>query len=174
MSLLPLALVILSWTNAVQNEDGSALTDLAATRLYFGVCEVGDLPANPLYVEVTPDVTSYEFDNLADGEWCFRATHVNASGVESRLSGLATKTVVTAPLPPTDLVVNEETAYGISQSDNVLRTFPVGTVPIGTPCDNTMSVNGLYRVDKDAVTYPNVQNPVKPPVVVAVCSGSGT
>jgi hypothetical protein len=177
LALLPIEALaggaVLTWTNATTNEDGSPLTDLVSTRVYYGVCEAGEVPATAPFAEVGPTLESYSFDNLAAGDWCFRATHLNTSGIESVRSNLAVKTVLAAPNPPQGLTVDPEnlTAYGISQSKDRLVLYPVGTVAADTSCDGTMSVNGRYRVPVASVTYSSTT--VRPPVVFAQCVGFG-
>lgn len=156
--------VTLSWEKATQNTDGSAYDDADFTRLYYSECEAGDVPASPL-IQLAPDPDTSISTDLGVGEWCFRATHVNQAGEESDRSNLATFTV-TQPDPPGSLVVTEQTAYAISQSNDRLVLYPVGTIPVGTPCDSTMSVNGKCRVDRDQVTLAGT---VDPAVVLAEC-----
>lgn len=156
--------VTLTWTNATLNTDGSDYTDPDFTRLYYGLCEASDVPADPL-IQLAPHPDESLSTDLSEGEWCFRATHVNSQGEESDRSNLATFTV-TQPAPPGNLIVTEQTAYAISQSNDRLVLFPVGTIPVGTPCDDTMTVNGKYRVDKNTMTP---AGNVDPPVVLAEC-----
>ena len=80
----------LSWTAPTQNEDGSALEDLAGFKLYWGTT-----PGN--YTESltidNPSVTTYVVENLSPGTYEFVATAYNTAGVESKYSGAATKIV---------------------------------------------------------------------------------
>lgn len=80
----------LSWQPPTQNEDGTALTDLAGYTIYWGTT-----PGS--YTEsVTinnPGLTTYVVENLAPGTYEFVATAFNAAGVESQFSNTATKTV---------------------------------------------------------------------------------
>ena len=82
--------VTLSWTAPTQNEDGSALTDLAGYKLYWGT-------APGVYTDTAtidnPGITTYTVDGLAPGTYEFVATSLNAAGVESTYSNPATKTV---------------------------------------------------------------------------------
>lgn len=80
----------LSWTAPTQNEDGSALTDLAGYKLYWGT-EPGSYP-NSVTID-NPGITTYVVENLTAGTYEFVATAFNTSGVESRFSSSATKTV---------------------------------------------------------------------------------
>lgn len=80
----------LSWTAPTQNEDGTQLTDLAGYKLYWGTTP-GSYP-NSATID-NPTVTTYLVENLSPGTYEFVATSYNASGVESRFSGTATKVV---------------------------------------------------------------------------------
>ena len=80
----------MNWTPPTENEDGTALIDLAGYRFYWGAT-----PGN--YTEsVTinnPGLSSYVVNNLAPGTYEFVATSFNAAGVESVYSNSATKIV---------------------------------------------------------------------------------
>tara|TARA_R110002096_G_scaffold8803_2_gene35851 strand:- start:5249 stop:7762 length:2514 start_codon:yes stop_codon:yes gene_type:complete len=82
--------VTLNWTAPTENDDGSALTDLAGYKLYWGTVS-GNYP-NSITIN-NPSVTTYIVDNLSPGTYEFVATSFNSSGVESIYSGTATKTV---------------------------------------------------------------------------------
>lgn len=80
----------LSWTPPTRNTDGTALTDLAGYKLYWG-------PASGNYTQsVTvqnPGLTTYVVENLTAGSWYFVSTAVNALGIESNFSGEALKVI---------------------------------------------------------------------------------
>jgi hypothetical protein len=78
----------LSWSAPQLNEDGTALTDLAGYKIYWGTTS-GSYP-NSVTIEDT-SMTTYVVDNLSAGTYEFVATAFNASGVESRYSSPATK-----------------------------------------------------------------------------------
>jgi hypothetical protein len=82
--------VTLSWTPPTQNSDGTALTDLAGYRIYYGRQE-GYYP-NRLVVD-NPGLTTYVVENLSANTYYFVATAVNADGIESEFSNVATKAV---------------------------------------------------------------------------------
>jgi len=80
----------LSWTAPTQNTDGSALTNLAGYRIYYGT------NANSLTQTVsinTVGVTTYMVNSLSAGTWYFAIRSYNAMGVESDLSNMASKTI---------------------------------------------------------------------------------
>ena len=78
----------LSWTAPTQNEDGSALEDLAGYKIYWGTTP-GNY-TNSVTID-TIGTTTYVVENLSPGTYEFVATAYNTSGVESRYSSPATK-----------------------------------------------------------------------------------
>ncbi len=82
--------VTLNWTAPTQNEDGSALDDLAGYVVYWGTSP-GNYP-NSVRID-NPSVVTYTVDALSRGTYYFVMTAFNAADVESRYSGVATKTV---------------------------------------------------------------------------------
>ena len=80
----------LSWTAPTQNMDGSALTDLAGYKLYYGTSE-GNY-TNTVSVD-NPGIVTYVVDNLPLDTYYFVATAYNNSGVESPYSAVAVKVV---------------------------------------------------------------------------------
>ena len=82
-----------TWTLPAQNTDGSALTNLASTKVYYGT-EMGALTTSRT---VAVPATTTAFTGLAPGTWRFQASAVNASGVESARSAVVQKVIGTAP-----------------------------------------------------------------------------
>lgn len=80
----------LSWTAPTMNEDGTSLADLAGYRIYYG--KSSGSYTNTIQID-NPTVTTYLVDNLSPDTYYFAATAFNASGVESRYSGEAIKTL---------------------------------------------------------------------------------
>lgn len=80
--------VTLNWTAPTLNDDGSALTDLAGYKIYWGTAP-GSYP-NSVTIN-DPDATSYIVDNLAVGTYEFVATSFNTSNIESAYSNPVTK-----------------------------------------------------------------------------------
>lgn len=165
-----------TWTNPTQNVDGSAIPATGAGRLTgnrveWGTC-TGTAPnytfgtAAGQQVFTTP-TAAYTVPNLAPGTHCFRAYASTTYG-ESGPSGVAAKVIAPPlPQPPTGLTVAQLTVYTVLKRDDRFVMLPVGTVPAGTACDTTQSVNGYYVVPRGAVTWSGT---VKPAVVVATCS----
>jgi hypothetical protein len=80
----------LSWTAPTQNTDGSALTDLSGYHIYYGTSASA---LNQTVTIGTAGVTTYVIDGLASGTWYFAVKAVDAGGLESDLSGVASKTI---------------------------------------------------------------------------------
>lgn len=78
----------LSWTAPTENEDGTALIDLAGYRLYWGTTP--GVYTNSLTIDNTGQ-TTVTVDNLTAGTYEFVATAFNSSGVESSFSNAATR-----------------------------------------------------------------------------------
>jgi hypothetical protein len=80
----------LSWTPPTTRTDGTTLSNLAGYRIYYGTS------ANALSSRIdvnNPGLTTYVVSNLTPGTWYFAASAVDANGLESYLSGTASKTV---------------------------------------------------------------------------------
>lgn len=81
----------LSWSAPTQNTDGSALTDLAGYRVYHGTSPDA---LNDVVQLSTAGATTYSFSQLATGTHYFAVSAYTASGVESALSGVGSKTIL--------------------------------------------------------------------------------
>jgi hypothetical protein len=80
----------LSWNPPTENNDGSALMNLASYRIYYG------RDANQLTHTVVidnPGLTRFVIENLGPSIWHFAMTSVNSSGVESSRSPTVSKTI---------------------------------------------------------------------------------
>ena len=80
----------LSWNPPTENADGTALTDLAGYRIYYG-----RNPDNLTQVVVVnnPGLTRYVIENLTPARWHFEMTSVNAEGTESLRTSTSSKTI---------------------------------------------------------------------------------
>jgi hypothetical protein len=79
----------LSWTPPTQNTDGTALTNLAGYRIYYGTS------AGALSQTISVDnasVSTYLVENLTPATWYFAVKAV-ANGIESDFSNVATKVI---------------------------------------------------------------------------------
>lgn len=84
------AQVTVSWAPPQQNTDGSALTDLAGYRIYYGT-SLTDLST---LIGVGINVTSYVITGLGTGTYYVAMTALNAQGVESARTAVVSKTVL--------------------------------------------------------------------------------
>jgi hypothetical protein len=80
----------LSWLPPTQNTDGSTLTDLAGYVVLYGGSPA-DL-SQSISID-NPSIATYVVENLPSGTWYFAVQAVNASGVRSPDSTLASKTI---------------------------------------------------------------------------------
>ena len=78
----------LNWTPPTQNEDGSALMDLAGYKIYWGTTP-GQY-THSVKIE-NAGMSSYVVENLSPGTYEFAATSFNDAGVESAYSNPATR-----------------------------------------------------------------------------------
>lgn len=80
----------LSWEAPTTNTNGTALTDLAGYRVYYG-SNAADLSHT---VQITGvGIQTYVVDNLQAGTWYFAVMAVTSTGVESPLSDKVSKTI---------------------------------------------------------------------------------
>jgi hypothetical protein len=80
----------LSWAAPDENTDGSALTNLAGYRIYFGTSadaldQVIDIPS--------VGITTYVVDDLNAGTYYFSIRAYNTVGAESALSNIVSDTI---------------------------------------------------------------------------------
>ena len=80
----------LSWTIPTTNADGSALTDLAGFRIYYG--NSPDSLTQSITI-TTPDTTNFVISNLGTGTWYFALLAYNSLQTESPLSAIVSKTI---------------------------------------------------------------------------------
>ena len=79
-----------SWDAPLQRTDGSPLTNLAGFRIYYGNSS-GDLR---YVISVNdPGARSTIVQDLTSGTWYFAATAIDAAGIESARSNVASKTI---------------------------------------------------------------------------------
>jgi hypothetical protein len=80
----------LNWQPPTERTDGTALSNLAGYRIYYG-----NAPGNfSQSVNLTnPGLTSYVIDNLSGGTWYFAMTAVDAAGLESARTNPVSKTI---------------------------------------------------------------------------------
>ncbi len=160
----------LSWTAPTQNTDGTALTDLAGFTIYGGTVQGG--PYGDVSITISnPNTTTFTVSGLSEGITYFFVTTAfnSASPVqESDFSNEVSKLIPPlVPMPPTMLMVADLTVYNVIKQVDKFVLLAAGTVPAGTSCDPSQTVNGRYVVANDLVTW---FGNVEPIVVVADCS----
>ncbi len=80
----------LSWLPSTEQTSGDPLTNLAGTNIYWGT-EIGSYP-NSVKIR-NSGITRYVIDQLTPATWYFVVTAVDAAGVESSFSNVASKTI---------------------------------------------------------------------------------
>jgi hypothetical protein len=82
--------VTVSWTPPTMNSDGTAITDLAGYRIYYGRAP-DDLEHT---VDIgNPGTTRWVVENLSPATWYFSMTSVNRLGLESARSPVDASTI---------------------------------------------------------------------------------
>jgi hypothetical protein len=81
----------LSWEAPTTNTNGTALTNLAGYRIYYG-SSATDLSQKVQLNGV--GVQTYVFDDLQAGTWYFAVMAVTSGGVESALSNKVSATIM--------------------------------------------------------------------------------
>lgn len=80
----------LSWQAPTTTTQGTALTDLAGYRIYYGI-DSSDLTQSVQINSV--GIQTYAIDNLGAGTWYFAIRAVTTAGAESALSEVVSKTI---------------------------------------------------------------------------------
>jgi hypothetical protein len=164
----------LTWTPPTQNTDNSPIPAtgpgaLTQHSILYGACNAGKtalLAAPPPVTVVVPmPAATRIITGLGAGSWCFAARAETASA-QSVFTPFVSKDIILQPKPPTGLVVTALVAYTVVKQRDAFVMLPVGTVPGGTACDSSQSVNGYFVVPRAAVTW---SGNVRPEVVVASC-----
>jgi hypothetical protein len=76
------------WNAPTTNSDGTNLTNLAGFKLYYGKTAAA---LDQMVQIASPYTTQQVVENLASGTWYFAVSAVNAAGLESQLSALASR-----------------------------------------------------------------------------------
>lgn len=148
-----------SWVNATQNTDGTAIPTscptgqtqcgrLTSTRVEYGSCgPQNTFGAKVGQIDVAWPGTSVLVSGLVVQTYCFRAFHRNDYGSESAASNVATKTIQPpTPGSPQNLTVRDSTAYRLDVGyQDQFKLVVVGLVPLGVPC-SSRQVLGLNTV----------------------------
>ena len=100
--------------------------------------------------------------------WNATFTATGASPADA--GGIALAIAVPAPVtpPPSGLTVKDAKVYKLVTGVNASPKFSlVGTTKLGTPCDTSLKVGALYRIDRTLVTFP--KGVIVPPATFAKC-----
>jgi hypothetical protein len=81
----------LTWQPPTLNTDGSALTDLAAFKVYWSTSQGTYSPTQS--TRIPSASRSHTVSGLARGTWYFVVTALNTQGIESPYSGAWAKTI---------------------------------------------------------------------------------
>lgn len=155
--------VRLNWTPPTQNTDGTPVA-LKGYSIHFG--STADALTQTRAVNV-PSASSANVTGLNPGTYFFCVKAISTADLSSACSNVVSKVIApAAPNPPTGLTVQELVAYQVIGTLDKFVLLPVGTVAADTVCDTSQSVNGMFVVPREAVTF---YGSVKPQAVVAKC-----
>ena len=143
-----------SWVAPTKNTDGSALTNLAGFKVYYGT-STSSMTQSATLNDVS--ARSVSIGSLIPATWYFKVRVLNSSQVESADSNVASKTIagataaqtvaitVTAPTttPPATkfLQTIQTTAYEVVPvGNNWGLGRAVGTVALGKPCSTSFEI----------------------------------
>lgn len=158
----------------IQNTDGTLIPasgagSLTGMRVEYGTCSGTAFGTKQGEFTIAMPATSGPSPNLAPGTYCFRAAWKNTFGSESAMSNPVQGTVA-APVPnPGSITVTVPVAFKMRQTIDGFSFVSIGSVPIGTPCDATHSVDGKYLVPRAKVTLTS-RFDTMPLIVFAECS----
>jgi len=152
-----------TWTAPTTNTDGSALTNLARFKVYYGTSSTS-LTSSATVDDVTK--RSATISSLSPGTWYFAVRAINTSGAESANSNVASKTVAGATAAKmVGILISPPTTTGyVTISTNVwdvrrrsdgtyARIGVVGQIALGRPCSTSFKVGpNHYLVSRTYVT----------------------
>lgn len=143
----------LTWTPPTQNEDGTPLTNLASYKILHATTSAG--VESGTAITIPAPANSYTVTGLPVGVRYFGVKAVNASGVESVLSNISSKTIAaitanasatvdvsTRPNPPTNVTVavvtglNMAPVYSVTAANKLSALM--GFAALGAPCGDTV------------------------------------
>ena len=84
------ATATVDWTPPTENSDGSALSNLAGYKVYYGTSAKN---LNQVVQVPNPGVATYTVSNLSSGTWYFAVSAYTTAGTESTPSGVVSATL---------------------------------------------------------------------------------
>lgn len=127
-----------TWTAPTQYCDGRPLPAIAGYEILY----------TQKKVDVLGSARTYTITGLLPGEWFFSIAARDMAGNTSNFS-TASKIV-----KPEEFVTKTTKVYTFFRSNgNISVAATTHTVPLGTVCDPTQSVNGKYKIPLGAVTW---------------------
>ena len=81
-----------SWSAPTANTNGTALTNLAGYKIYYGT-DASSLTTEQVVEVASPTTLSYVLSGLGSGTWYFAVASYSTSGEESALSAVSSKTI---------------------------------------------------------------------------------
>lgn len=134
-----------TWTNPTTRTDGSALaaSQIGSTKIEWGTCQGSSFGAAAGSASAVGAATSLVVQNLPAGTYCFRAATIDAAGLQSGWSAVASKVVPVAP--PNPPVIVTVSTYAYEFRPRVLGGFKlvrVADVQMGIPCAEIPGLTG--------------------------------
>lgn len=184
-----------TWTNAQQNTDGTAIPatgagSLVRTTVEYGTCNAGKtaIASKVGEMQVAAPATTLQVSLVVVQEYCLDAWHSNTfattfapstattvvTGNSVRSGVVVTQSNPPQPNPPAGVVVGNFVAYQIVQSPNRFAVIPFGHVDPNAMCDmahgiDTPEHGRMYIVPYDAVTLPDGSRNTQKTTVLAAC-----
>ena len=96
------------------------------------------------------------------------ATFPVGTSVSASVPAIVTAAASPATPPASGLTVKETKVYKLTTPVNASPKFSlVGTTKLGTPCDVSLKVGTLFRIDRTMVQFP--KGTIMPPITFAKC-----
>jgi hypothetical protein len=152
----------LSWNAPTQNTDGTALSDLAGYKLYYGTTT-----GNYTNAVNVGNARVYQVNNLTDGlTYFFAVTAYNTSGNESVYSNEVNKTLPIQSQPLPEITATDS----VAPVDDL--QIPFGNITSGNLSDKTITIRNDGNADL-AIGSVALANPLAAPfsIVSDTCSG---
>lgn len=161
-----------TWTNATENTDGSAIGTIQSTTVVWGATAAALSNSQTTNVKVVTGTAQTTTITLNPGTYYTAAYHTTANG-KSGLSNVFGPFTIAAPVPapPSGLTVVASTAFTSVKQRDAYVMVPVGTVAPSTTClmDQGTISGGVtyYAVPRASVSF---SASVRPEIVFAQCS----